>query len=103
MAELTGHQQIFHSATSVIDTSQVASLGTRGVDASGNEFIYLQGTASTVSGDWIVFDENWSTTRLAANEVGSVGIAMAAIVAGNYGWYQIFGKNTIARTDTVAA
>ena len=96
MAELSGHRQIFHSNTSIVDTTQLAELGSRGVDASGNEFVYLQGTASTVAGDWVVYDENYSTTRLTADEVGPVAIAMATVTAVSYGWYQVYGKNTIA-------
>ena len=104
MAQLHGHKQIFHSDTSIVDTSQISALGSRGVDANGNEYIYLQGVGSTVAGDWVVFDENYATTRLVAGEVGAIAIAMAAINATtSYGWYQIFGVNTIARTDTIAA
>lgn len=103
MAELHGHAQIFHSKTSTIDTTRSASLGLRGVDGSGNEYIYLQGVASTVAGDWVVFDESNATTRLIAGEVGPIAVAMAAVLADQFGWYQIFGVNTIARTDTIAA
>lgn len=104
MAELTGHIQIFHSKTSIVDTTQLASLGSRGVDKNGNEYIYLQGVGSTVAGDWVVYNEDYGTTRLVANEVGPVAIAMAAVNATtSYGWYQIFGVNTVARTDTISA
>lgn len=104
MANLTGSPVVFHSDTSTVDTSQQVPLGTRGYDTSGNEYIYLQGVASTAAGNWVIFDENYATTLLAANGVGPVAIAMAAISATTkYGWYQIFGKNTIAKTDTVAA
>lgn len=104
MANLTGPAQAFVGNTSAVDTSASEILGKRAWDETGNEFIYLQGASSTVAGDWIVYDESYATTRLVANEVGPVAIAMAAIDATTkYGWYQIFGKNTIARTDTIAA
>ena len=104
MAELTGHIQIFHSNTTIVDASLKATLGSRGIDKSGNEYIYLQGVASTVAGDWTVYDSSYATTRLVANSVGPIAIAMAAIDStSSYGWYQVFGINTIARTDTVAA
>lgn len=104
MAELRGSPQVFHANTSTVDSSQQIAVGTRGFDGSGNEYIYASGVASTVAGDWVVFDENFATTRLVANEVGPVGIAMAAVNSGSsYGWYQIFGTNTIAVTDTIAA
>ena len=36
--------------------------------------------------------DDHSTTRLAANAIGPVAVAMSACVASNYGWYQISGK-----------
>lgn len=104
MANLTGSTQVFHSNTDTIDTSAKVALGTRGYDMSGNEYIYLKGVGSTAQGSWVVYDEDHATTLIVANEVGPVAIAMAAINAiTSYGWYQIFGKNTVAKTDTVAA
>ena len=104
VTELTGHPQILHSNTTIIDNEQKAELGLRSVDKQGNEYIYLQGVGSMVAGDWVVYNEDYGTTRLTANEVGPVAIAMAAINATtSYGWYQIFGVNTIARTDTISA
>ena len=104
MAQLTGNPGIVNSDTSVVDTTQRHTLGTRAWDKDGNEYVYLQGVVSTVAGDWVVFDESYATTRLIANEVGPVAIAMVDVDATTeYGWYQVYGKNTIARTDTVAA
>ena len=57
------------------------------------EFVYAKGVASTVVGSFVTFHEDdWSTTLLAANDIGQVGLAMSANVAGQYGWYQIKGK-----------
>jgi hypothetical protein len=57
------------------------------------EFIYLSGVASTAVGTWVtVHEDGWTTTRLAANDIGRVAIAMSANVASQYGWYQISGK-----------
>lgn len=103
MATLTGAAQIFSGDTSVVDSAQQVQLGTRARDTAGNEFIYLKGVASTSAGSWVKYDENYATTLLAADAVGPVAIAMAATVASTYGWYQIFGVNTVAKTDTVAA
>ena len=81
------------------DTDTVAKLplGTR-IKANDptygeGEFIYLKGVASTAIGSWVTYnvDDN-STALLAANAIGPVGIAMAANVASQYGWYQIYGK-----------
>ena len=57
------------------------------------EFIYLKGVASTGVGSWVLYNpDDYSTSLLAANDIGSVAIAMAATVASEYGWYQIKGK-----------
>lgn len=57
------------------------------------EFIYLKGVASTTVGDWVIFNaDDWSTSRLAANDIGPVAVAMSACVANQFGWYQIYGK-----------
>ncbi len=70
---------------------------------NGKQYIFLTGVASTAAGSWVSFDENFATTLLAANAVGPVAIASAATVASTKGWYQIYGVNTQASTDTVAA
>lgn len=57
------------------------------------EFIYLKGVASTAVGSWVKYNEDdFSTSLLAANDIGQVAVAMAATVASEYGWYQIKGK-----------
>lgn len=104
MANLTGLGSTFHSDTSVVDSSQQVPLGTRAFDSSGNEYVYLKGITSTAAGSWVSFEENYATALLAGNAVGPVAIAMAAIDANTkFGWYQRYGKNAIASTDTVAA
>lgn len=57
------------------------------------EFIYKKGVASTIATDWCTLNaDDGGTTRLVADAVGDVGIAMSANVASQYGWYQIKGK-----------
>jgi len=81
----------------VTSTTQTHALGTRvkavdQTDGTG-EFIYLKGVASTAIGSWVTYyPDDYSTALLAANAIGSVGVAMSANVASSYGWYQIFGK-----------
>lgn len=85
---------------STTSTTQQHPLGTivtaedRGTNANGiGEFIYLKGVASTAVGSWVTFNPDDGTTALlAANAIGSVGVAMSANVANQYGWYQIRGK-----------
>ena len=100
MANLTSKPQIFAGDTTVIDTSLKCPLGTKAVDTAGNEYIYLQGIGSTAAGSWVTYDEGHLTTLAVANGVGRIAIAMAAIVASSYGWYQIYGYNTVAKAIT---
>lgn len=67
----------------------------RAVDPTygAGEFIYLKGAADTALGSWVTYNaDDYSTTLLAANAIGPVAVAMAATVAGEFGWYQIQGK-----------
>jgi hypothetical protein len=57
------------------------------------EFIYLKGVASTAVGSWVTYyQSDYTTTLLAANDIGQTAVAMSANVANQYGWYQIGGK-----------
>jgi len=81
----------------VTDTVQNHPLGMRiqATDATYGvgEFIYLSGLAATAVGTWVTYNQDDNTTTLlAANAIGPVAVAMSANVAGQYGWYQIFGK-----------
>ena len=87
-----------------VDTVKKFPLGHRNKDVNGNEYVYLKGVASNASGEWLVWDEDYATTRLTADEVGPVGVSMSAFdVTTEFGWAQIYGKNTVAKSDTVAA
>jgi len=66
------------------------------------EFIYLKGLDATVVGSAVLYSaDDFSTSLLAANDIGSVAIAMSACVTGSYGWYQIQGKGVV-KAGTVA-
>jgi hypothetical protein len=57
------------------------------------EFIYLKGLDATARGSWVTYNlDDGSTALLAANAIGPVAVAMAAVVTGKFGWYQISGK-----------
>lgn len=87
-----------------VDTTKKFPLGHRQNDVNGNEYVYVKGVGSGAAGNFVVFDENYATTLLTADEVGPVGVMMAALDATtDFGWAQIWGVNTIADTDTVAA
>lgn len=86
----------------VVHTAQQAPVLTRH-RVAGKEYIYLKGVASVAAGDWVTFDEAGQTARLVPDAVGPVAIALAAVVASRWGWFQIYGVNAAATTDTVAA
>lgn len=81
-----------------VDDSQLFPIFQKvvGIDISNGfgygEFVYLKGLADTVEGSVVTFDEAGVTALIAANAKGPVAVAMAAIVADHYGWYQRLGK-----------
>lgn len=98
---------IVPQAVSVNSATQLLPLGTRikGTDPTygEGEFIYLKGVASTVVGSAVLYNpDDWSTSLLAANDIGLVAFAMSACVANEFGWYQIYGKAVGAVAGNVA-
>lgn len=99
MAYVIDDQRIGVPGITITDTTQAQALplGTI-VQASDpvlgeGEFIYLKGVANTAVGSWVTYyQSDWTTTLLAANDIGQTAVAMSANVAGQYGWYQISGK-----------
>lgn len=96
MAALTSYPGAVVGDTSAVHSSALNPLGTRAFDKDGNEYIYLLGVASVAAGSWVSFDEAHVTTLLAANAKGRVAVAMAAVVADKYGWFQVYGKHIAA-------
>lgn len=85
-----------------VDTVAQVALGTKAQDELGNEYIYLQGIAATVLGDLVVYDQNFLTTRAVAASIGPAAFATAAVLALQFGWYQIGGDLTSTATGVVA-
>lgn len=55
-------------------------------------FQYGKGVASVVAGDMCVIStNNDAAIRTVARSIGNLGVAMAAIVASNWGWFQVSG------------
>jgi hypothetical protein len=94
---IVGNQLIGSQPIAETSTVQRHPLGTvvRAVDDTygEGEFVYAIGVVNTVVASWVTFlEDGWTTALLAANAIGQVGVAMAANVAGGYGWYQVKGK-----------
>ena len=97
MAYTVQENRLGQTAIDTVDDAAKVALGSivRAADpVYGNgEFIYLKGLAGTARGTWVTYNnDDFSTTLLAANAIGPVAVAMAAVVANKYGWYQISGK-----------
>lgn len=78
--------------TDEIHTTAKNTVGSRGRDKDGNEYIYLKGIGSTIAGSVVTYDEVGVTALIAANAIGPVAVAQAATVASTWGWYMIFGS-----------
>jgi len=94
---LIGSATASASPVTRVDTIQANPLGFRQWGDQGGEFIYLQGIASTIVGAWVVYGQVTATPFLTALAVhttantGPVAVAMAAVLASQFGWYQIGG------------
>lgn len=89
-----GRQPIADTSTTADGVTRLGEIVQAYDDTYGTgEFIYLEGVASTAIGTWVTYNaDDFTTTRLAANAIGPVAVAMSANVADQYGWYQIQGK-----------
>lgn len=94
---VTDPQRVGWQPLNETSTTKNHALGTRvqiySPTYGQGEAIYLLGVASTVLGDWVVYNpDDWSTIRLVANSIGPCAVALSANVASQYGWYHIYGK-----------
>lgn len=94
---------------SAVDTTKRFALGTivEAADSTlgSGEFIYLQGVASTVVGSLVTYNPSTHITALApvgTNKPEAVAVAMGAILATQYGWYQIGGVATFKKTSALS-
>jgi hypothetical protein len=68
------------------------------------EFIYLKGIGSVAAGSVVSYDQSVPSCELLVDDgrIGQIAVAMAAVVASNYGWFQISGA-AVAKYLTNAA
>lgn len=97
-----GMKRIFVTPLDTVDLVDKEGVGVKRYEGD-NTYIYARGVASTVAGDFVAIEHDYTTARLTTG-VGAtpkrVGIAMAALVADRYGWYQIGGKHPAANVTT---
>ena len=70
-----------------VHTTKLNDIGAENLGSDGLTYVYLEGVNSTVVGSWVTFDVAGQTALLAANAIGPVAIATAAVLASQYGWY----------------
>lgn len=88
------------SAKHVIGTKIRAYDSTYGVGT----FVYLPGVANCATGLVVAYDEKAGTTTLTlAATRGPVAVAVAAVVAGKYGWFQVEGSAVVKAAAAVVA
>jgi hypothetical protein len=83
-----------------VSTVQMHPLGTirKAKDAGSNnngegEFMYVKGVANGARGAMVtIAEDDYSTALLAPDAIGQVGVLMADLTAGTFGWAQISGK-----------
>jgi hypothetical protein len=90
-----------------VDQTALFDVGRIHTAIDGKAYVYLEGVASCVTGSvvtYIVTTTGAATTALAiVSAIGHVGVAMAAVIAGDFGWFQIAGLNLVTQCDTSAA
>jgi hypothetical protein len=71
----------------------------------GGDFVYVRSNDALVKGSWATWDELWQATLIpsAANQGFPVGVAMAPMSAGKFGWLQVAGLAVYKTGATVAA
>jgi len=102
--------RVIYQLIDAVDTNQNHALGSK-VRAKHSlygegTFIYLPGVTGCVVGSVVVYDNYNSTTALApstANLARPLAVAMAAHVAGTFGWFQETGEAVCATNGTLTA
>lgn len=97
----TGQMHIAPGSLSTVDSAATMTLGVKASDGSGNEYIYLQGVASTAIGSVVTYDEAGLTALAVANAVGPIAVAQSASVANKFGWYLVNGSGSALTDNTV--
>ena len=89
--------QAINQGLTDVSTTQKVQLGAT-YEYLGNVYIYLQGVASVAVGSWVTYNSAFATALLTTTEAAKLkpmAVAMAAIVANDYGWFQIFGEASV--------
>ena len=100
MGTLTGSPVAAPHPTSEVGTTPFPiQLGSRMRDSSGNEFMYVDFTATVYGGVTVSISNDGNFTAAALTEAhrGSVGVTMGTGTSDNSGWVQIYGYHSGAQ------
>ena len=91
------------SFATAVHASKRFRLGTIKKDIDNREYIYLKGVTACAADVWVSYNNAYTAVVLAADAVGNVGIAQAAVdAATKFGWFLVKGPYATANSDTVA-
>lgn len=83
-----------------ISDTAIYDVGRTYTAPDGKVYVFIEGVASTVAGDWLQFTvtstAGSTTTRAVANGKGPLGVAIGALVNTKFGWVQVAGLNLAA-------
>lgn len=106
------------SGQSLVNAQAVAALQTGmiwgGIDPGlgYGQFVYVQGNGTVNAGDWVEFTQSLSNGVITvqarqwaggANSGKSLGVAVAALTGGLFGWVQVYGNAIANALANVAA
>lgn len=95
------HKELFGTLLTDVDSTAKEDVGALRADEDGNIYIYLKGVVAVVVGDVVTYKilsaTDSTVVRAVAGSKGPLAVAMAAIVASKYGWFQTIGFNAAVK------
>ena len=95
-----------YTSTQLTTGGKGFGLGDRYVDASGNEWLFVQASAAIAQYDVVFSSSAYAATTLSTSNDARgnlVGVAAVAFASGDYGWVQVKGPTTMNVLASCAA
>jgi len=96
------------SSGNLTDVDTVAR-NTPGASCEGNdsfgaaaEFVYLKGAANMIAGSVVTYDEAGLSELVVTGAVGPVAVALAPVLAANWGWFAVRGTFQVDGVANIA-
>ena len=100
-----GIKRVFQTKLEDVCSSDLEGVGTSRFEGN-DEYVFLQGVASTVVGSAVVVEYDYTTTLLTRDEgqyPRKIAVAMGITVASKFGWYQVKGIGSVWAAASCAA